>query len=264
MANIPAFIPVRGEVILPITTEVKGRVGRGYSVLDGLSGAEQGTPDMTIAIAAGTVRENYVPRSVTAGNATHDASDVTLGRKDIIYINTSGAIAVWKGDNLAVVDPQGNGNWREYTSPYPKAGCPAGVPLYEVYIAPGDAHIHSDALRSIAQYDPLPRGPWTLPPVRILHDGGASQAILTTPVVCEVKEVVTICREAGAARTVNIGWTAIPGALMTDSEVPKLLNGVAVSRFPTSELTAATAIIATVGGSGNGEWDVYLEIARYV
>ena len=152
MSNIPAFIPVRGEVILPITSEVEGRVGRGYSVLDGLSGAEQGTPDMTIAIAAGTVRENYVPKSVTAGNATHDASDVSLGRKDIIYIS-GGAIAVWKGDNLAVVDPQGNGNWREYTSPYPKAGCPAGVPLYEVYIAPGDAHLHSDALRSIAQYD---------------------------------------------------------------------------------------------------------------
>jgi hypothetical protein len=158
MANIPAFIPVRGEVILPITTEIEGRVGQGYSVLDGLSGAEQGTPDMTIAIAAGTVRLAYLPKSVSAGNATINASDVTLGRKDIIYINTSGAIAVHKGDNLAVIDPQGHGLWREYTSPYPKAGCPAGVPLYEVYIAPGDTHLHTDALRSIAQYDPISQG----------------------------------------------------------------------------------------------------------
>jgi hypothetical protein len=263
MANIPAFVPVRGEIILPITAEAKGRVGQGYSVLDGLSGAEQGTPDMTVAIAAGTVRLAHFPKSISAGNATIDAHHDTLGRKDIIYIDANGAIAVWKGDDLAVVDPQGNGLWTEYTSPYPKAGCPVGVPLYEVYIAPGAEHIHSTDLRSIAQYDPLPRGPWTLPPVRVTHDGGASQAILTSPALCEIKEILVKCIEAGATRTVNIGWAADPDAIMADADMPKLLNGVAVGRFPISELTAATAIIATVGGSGNGEWDVYLEIARY-
>lgn len=100
-------------------------------------------------------------------------------------------------------------------------------------------------------------------PYRITHDGGASQAILTSPVLCEIKEIVVKCIEAGATRTVNIGWAADTDALMADLEVPKGANGVAVVRFPTAEITSATAIIATVGGSGNGEWDVYLEIARF-
>lgn len=106
-------------------------------------------------------------------------------------------------------------------------------------------------------------GVYVAGPYRITHDGGASQAILTTPELCEIEAIVVKCIEAGATRTVNIGWTADPDALMANADVPKTANGVAVGRFPISEITAATALIATVGGSGDGEWDIYLEIARY-
>ena len=264
MTNIPAFTPVRGEVILPISAEAESRVGNGYSVLDGLAGAEQGTPNMTIAIAAGTVRLAFLPKSYAGGNATIDASNVSLDRKDIIYIDVNGALGVWKGDNLAKVDPQGNSNWKEYTSPYPKASCPSGVPLYEVYIVHGATVIHTTDLRSLARYDPNPRGPWVLPPVLVTNGGGASQAIFTTPNICEIEEIIVTCLEASATRTVNIGWSGSTSILMSDSEVPHTLNGVKAIRWPSSEQTASKVIIATVGGSGaTGQWNVWLKLSRY-
>jgi hypothetical protein len=112
-------------------------------------------------------------------------------------------------------------------------------------------------------------GGWTVPnvsiygPYRILHDGGATQAILTTSALCEIEEVVVKCQETGASRTVTLGWAADADALMTDAEVPHTLNGTKFIRNPISEITSATALIATVGGSGNGVWDIWLKIARY-
>ena len=101
-------------------------------------------------------------------------------------------------------------------------------------------------------------------PVRITHDGGASQAILTSPALCEIKAVVVKCIQSGASRTINIGWAADTDALMSNTEVPHSSSAApAVNRQPVDLISAATAIIATVGGSGDGEWDVYLEIARY-
>jgi hypothetical protein len=113
-------------------------------------------------------------------------------------------------------------------------------------------------------------GGWTVPnvsvygPYRILHDGGATQAILTTPTLCEIEEVVVKCQETGASRTVTLGWATDADALMTDAEVPHTLNGTKFIRNPISEITSATALVATVGGSGNGEWDVWLKLSRFV
>jgi hypothetical protein len=112
-------------------------------------------------------------------------------------------------------------------------------------------------------------GGWTVPnvsvygPYRITHDGGSSQAILTTSALCEIDEIVVKCQQAGASRTVDIGWAANTNALMTDSEVPHILNGTTFIRNPIAEITSATALIATVGGSGDGEWDIWLKISRY-
>lgn len=108
------------------------------------------------------------------------------------------------------------------------------------------------------------KGLYVFGPIRITHDGGASQAIITTPTLCEIDRAVVKCIEASATRTVNIGWSGDIDALMADSEVPKTINGVTVNRDPTSEITSATNVIATVGGSGTtGEWDVWLRISRY-
>jgi len=102
-------------------------------------------------------------------------------------------------------------------------------------------------------------------PVRITHDGGASQAILTTPALCEIEAVVTKCVQASSTATVSIGYAADPDALMADAEVPKTLNSSQFNRFPLAGgITSATDIIATVGGEDSvGEWDVWLKISRY-
>jgi len=112
-------------------------------------------------------------------------------------------------------------------------------------------------------------GGWSVPnvsvygPYRIVHDGGATQAILTTPALCEIDEIVVKCQQAGPSRTVNVGWAADTNALMADSEVPHTLNGTTFIRNPVAEIVAATALIATIGGSGDGEWDIWLKISRY-
>ena len=265
MPDIPSFTPVRGQIIHPIQHEAKGRVGKGYSVLDGLAGAEQGTPDMTIALDAGNVRLAYIPKAISAGNASFDASHETLDREDIIYIGSTGAIAVHKGDNLAVEDPRGNADWKEYSSPYPKVSLPSGVPLYVVHIAAGATAIHDEDIWPIAQYDPLPRGPWTLPPIRVTHDGGAEQDLLDTPTICEIEELLCECMEASDTRTVEVGYAGATAILMSNSEVPKTLGGVKALRNPLeNELTSSKAIIATVGGSGDaGEWDFTFKLSRY-
>lgn len=102
-------------------------------------------------------------------------------------------------------------------------------------------------------------------PYRITHDGGASQALLTTPSFCIIKSIAVNCVQASSTATVNLGWSGYTTTLMTNVEVPKTLNGKKVILTPTNEFTSATALIATVGGADSvGEWDVYLEIVRYI
>ena len=121
----------------------------------------------------------------------------------------------------------------------------------------GDSHDHvggDGAVLSVAVWGPY----------RITHNGGASQAIVTTPALCEIDEIVVKCQEGSTIATVLIGWAADTDALMTNAEVPKTLNSSKFIRFPTSEFTSATALIATVSGADTvGEWDVWLKISRF-
>ena len=101
-------------------------------------------------------------------------------------------------------------------------------------------------------------------PITVTYGGGSSQAIVTTPTLCEIEEIVVLCLEASATRTVSFGWSGSTSILMANADVPKTLNAVKVIRFPTDEITSAKAIIATVGGSGSaGQWKVWLKIANY-
>lgn len=101
-------------------------------------------------------------------------------------------------------------------------------------------------------------------PVTVTHDGGISQAILTSPALCEIDSIVVQCSEApDGTVSLNVGWAADTDALMSNAEVPIILNG---SKFnhPNTELTSATVIVATVGGSGTvGEWKVWVKYSEY-
>lgn len=54
------------------------------------------------------------------------------------------------------------------------------------------------------------KGLYIFGPIRITHDGGASQVIITTPALCEIDRAVVKCIEASATRTVNIDGLEIP------------------------------------------------------
>lgn len=122
-------------------------------------------------------------------------------------------------------------------------------------------NIDSDSLSLVS--GKLSTNIYVTPAVTITRAGGASQAIVTSPAICEIEKVVVLCETASPSGTMSLGWSGSESILMTDSEVPKTLNAVKVIRLPTDEITSAKAIIATVGGSGNGQWKVWLVIARF-
>jgi hypothetical protein len=146
MADIPQFSPGANDAIQALWFEVLARWQQGVYVYTGGKAQQLGSPGMSIAIDACTT-----PYGSTSGAAVSiDASDVSLDRIDTLYVTTGGAYAIWKGDNLAKVDPLGGSVWTQYTSPYPKAALPAGVPLYEIFVGHGVTSILNAALCPIA------------------------------------------------------------------------------------------------------------------
>jgi len=70
-------------------------------VLSGCAVSAQGTPDKTVAVAAGTVLVAGATVTVAAGNLTLDDADGTNPRFDLIAVNSSGVKAVTKGTAAA-------------------------------------------------------------------------------------------------------------------------------------------------------------------
>ena len=69
----------------------------GNGVVTGGAVTAQGTPDMTVAVAAGTVMIAGTHYAISAGNATIGTADSSNPRFDLISINTSGALVVTAG-----------------------------------------------------------------------------------------------------------------------------------------------------------------------
>ena len=73
----------------------------GDGVVTGGAVTAQGTPDMTVAVAAGTVMIAGTHYAISAGNATIGTADSSNPRFDLISINTSGALVVTAGTAAA-------------------------------------------------------------------------------------------------------------------------------------------------------------------
>ena len=73
----------------------------GSGVVTGGAVTAQGTPDMTVAVAAGTVMIAGTHYAISAGNATIGTADSSNPRFDLISINTSGALVVTAGTAAA-------------------------------------------------------------------------------------------------------------------------------------------------------------------
>jgi hypothetical protein len=75
------------------------------AVVTGCAVTAQGSPDMTVAVAAGLVRSNGYSYWVTAANGTITAADGTNPRLDLVVIDSAGAIAVRAGTAAAAPKP---------------------------------------------------------------------------------------------------------------------------------------------------------------
>src|SRR5437870_5460197 len=79
---------------------------QGYGVVSGCGVSAQATPDMTVAVAAGSVASPAGTVSVAAGNATIGTADGTNPRYDLVVAAySSGAVSVLAGSPAAAADP---------------------------------------------------------------------------------------------------------------------------------------------------------------
>ena len=76
---------------------ILGGAYNGSGVVTGGAVTAQSTPDMTVAVAAGTVMIAGTHYAISAGNATIGTADSSNPRFDLISINTSGALVVTAG-----------------------------------------------------------------------------------------------------------------------------------------------------------------------
>lgn len=101
----------------------------GTGVVSGCAVTPQGSPDMTVAVAAGVIQSDGVEAAVTAGNATIGTADSTNPRFDIVVATSAGSKAVRAG--TAAATP---------TFPALTAG---DVPLAAVFVPASDTTISS-------------------------------------------------------------------------------------------------------------------------
>lgn len=74
----------------------------GTGVVSGCAVTAQGSPDLTLAVAAGTVRVGQTVVDVTAGNVTITTAHATLARFDLVVVDNAGAKSVTAGTAAAV------------------------------------------------------------------------------------------------------------------------------------------------------------------
>lgn len=110
-------------------------LGRTDIVLSGCAVTAQGSPDMTVAVAVGTVMSNNLPLAVAAGNVTITAADGTNPRLDLVVVNSSGTKAARAGTAAA--------------NPKPPARSANDVVLAVVYIPASDTTIGANQITDL-------------------------------------------------------------------------------------------------------------------
>lgn len=104
-------------------------------VLSGLACTAQGSPDMTVAVAKGSVLSNGALFAVAAGNATITTANGSNPRLDLVVITSAGAIAVRAGTAAA--------------APKPPSRTSNDVVLAVVYVPANDTTISSDQITDL-------------------------------------------------------------------------------------------------------------------
>lgn len=149
---MPFTIPDKGEGLNDIQSVLfqeyldvlVAGISRTDCVLSGLAVTAQGTPNMTVAVAAGAVNSKSARWAVAAANATITTADATNPRLDLVVITSAGAIAVRAGTAAA--------------APKPAARTANDVVLAVVYVPAGDTAIEANQITDMRiprQYGPV-------------------------------------------------------------------------------------------------------------
>lgn len=201
-------------------------------VCDGCAVTAQGTPDMTVAVAAGVVCSNDGYFSVTAGNVTISTANATNPRIDLVVVDSSGAKQARAGTAAA--------------APKPPARTANDVVLASVFVPANDTTISTDQITDmrIARKE--------RPRVKAL---GADHAISSTTAT-EVTGLGPMVLEAGtymyrfdlivqsATTTVGIGL----GVNFTGTAATRTIE----LEYPSTGTTAITGVVDDVG-AGTGQ-----------
>lgn len=110
---------------------VAGLAGIDY-VLTGCTVTAQGSPNMTVAVASGSVESNNIFKKVTGANATIGAANATNPRIDLVVIDSTGAIQTRAGTAAA--------------APKPPNRSANDVVLASIYVPANDTTITSDQI----------------------------------------------------------------------------------------------------------------------
>lgn len=86
-------------------TEIVAAGFASNNVATGCAVTAQSTPDMTVHVAAGSIRQAGVLVAVSAGNLTVNAADGTYGRIDLVSVDPAGALVYTAGSATSQPKP---------------------------------------------------------------------------------------------------------------------------------------------------------------
>jgi len=106
-SNDVAGVPARQSVWYDVDIAILVAGDNGVGVLTGCAVTAQGSPDMTVAVAAGTIQATATssPVTVTSGNANISTADATNPRIDLVTASATGTKTVTAGTAAAAPKP---------------------------------------------------------------------------------------------------------------------------------------------------------------
>lgn len=102
--------------------------------------------NMTVDVTAGDALVDGAAQTVTSGSVTIPTADANLPRKDLIYVDTTGGLAVLKGTPDEAI-PAGTTHEHAGAPALPDGIGLAGTPIWEVWVAAGTTSIATADLR---------------------------------------------------------------------------------------------------------------------
>jgi hypothetical protein len=194
----------------------------GYGVFSGLGVTAQGTPNMTVAVAAGICYMQTGTRYSPIANAALaiTSANVTNPRIDIVYVNSSGVIAYLSGAAAA--------------TPSAPALPTGGLLLAEISVAAGTTTIQSANITDCRK--------------NLWHEA----AIIAT-LVSSVTGTVRYSKSVTGVATVRVSVTSPAGGLVSSSLFATLASGYRPmynSPFPLRNSTTGAVVYAYLGSNG--------------